>query len=226
MPGPVVELHNVTKHYHRGEEDIVALKEVSFTLEPAEMVALMGPSGCGKSTALNLIGGIDRPDGGTLTVCGIDLNRASESDLVRLRRKRVGFVFQAFHLMPHLSVLENVSLPLALDGKRDEERVRYLLGRVGLSHRLMHYPSELSGGEQQRAAVARALAHRPSLVLADEPTGNLDSESGQSVLRVMIELREEEGTAFLVATHDQRVADLKDRTLRLRDGRLMASAGS
>jgi putative ABC transport system ATP-binding protein len=186
-----------------------------------EMVALVGRSGCGKSTALNLVAAVDRPDTGVARVCGVDLGAASEEQLVTLRRRRIGMIFQAFHLVPHLTVEENVALPLALDHRRDPERVRDLIGRVGLDHRIDHYPSELSGGEQQRTAVARALVHRPQVVVADEPTGNLDSRTGAAVLELLAELRRDEGAALLMATHDAEVAAGADRVVELADGRVV-----
>jgi putative ABC transport system ATP-binding protein len=185
------------------------------------MVALVGPSGCGKTTALNLVAAVDRPDSGTVGVAGVDVGNATEGELVALRRRAIGMVFQAFHLVPHLTVEENVALPLALDGRRDPERVSELLARVGLEHRRRHYPSELSGGEQQRTAVARALVHRPQVVVADEPTGNLDSRTGAAVVELLAELRREQGAALLLATHDQRVAAAADRVLELADGRMV-----
>jgi ABC-type lipoprotein export system ATPase subunit len=216
--GIVTELRSVTKRYHRGDELVNALHNVSFTLGAGEMVALVGPSGCGKSTTLNLVAGVDRPDEGQVIVCGTDLAAAGEAALVRARRHCIGIVFQAFHLMPHLTVAENVALPLALDGRRDPARVDDLIRRVGLEHRRSHFPAELSGGEQQRTAVARALVHRPAVVLADEPTGSLDSASGAAVLQLMDELRRQEGSALLLATHDENLATLADRVIRLRDG--------
>ena len=218
----VIELRAVTKRYRRGDEVIAALHEVSFTLAAGEMVALVGPSGCGKSTTLNLVAGVDRPDDGQVIVFGTDLATASEAALVQARRHHIGIVFQAFHLIPHLTVAENVALPLALDGRRDGVRVDDLLERVGLAHRKSHFPAELSGGEQQRTAVARALVHRPAVVLADEPTGSLDSASGAAVLRLIDELRREEGTALLLATHDESLATIADRVILLRDGKIEA----
>jgi putative ABC transport system ATP-binding protein len=214
----VTELVSVSKRYRRGDEVVTALRDVSFALAESEMVALVGPSGCGKSTTLNLIAGVDRPDEGHVVVCGTDLATASEAALVHARRHHVGVVFQSFHLMPHLTVAENIALPLALDGRRDGARVEELLERVGLAHRADHFPGELSGGEQQRTAVARALVHRPAIVLADEPTGSLDSASGAAVLQLMDELRRTEGSALLLATHDASLATLADRVIRLRDG--------
>jgi putative ABC transport system ATP-binding protein len=220
--GTVTDLRAVTKRYHRGDEVVVAVQGVSFTLAAGEMVALLGPSGCGKSTTLNLIAGVDRPDEGHVIVCGVDLATASEAALVDARRHHIGIVFQAFHLMPHLTVAENIALPLALDGRHDGARVEALLTRVGLAHRAAHFPAELSGGEQQRTAVARALVHRPAVVLADEPTGSLDSASGTAVLQLMDELRREEGSALLLATHDESLATLADRVIRLHDGAIEA----
>ena len=218
----VTELRGASKRYLRGDEVVHALRDVSFALSPREMVALVGPSGCGKSTTLNLIAGVDRPDEGAVIVCGTDLARAVEAELVRARRRHVGIVFQSFHLMPHLTVEENVALPLALDGRKDPARVRDLLGRVGLADRRRHFPAELSGGEQQRTAVARALVHRPAVVLADEPTGSLDSASGSAVLRLMDELRRQEGSALLLATHDETIAAAADRVIRMCDGAIVA----
>jgi putative ABC transport system ATP-binding protein len=217
----VTELRGVSKRYLRGNEVVHALLQVSFTLSAGEMVALVGPSGCGKSTTLNLIAGVDRPDEGEVIVCGTDLARAGEAELVRARRRHTGIVFQSFHLMPHLTVEENVALPLALDGRKDPARVRDLLRRVGLEDRRGHFPAELSGGEQQRTAVARALVHRPAVVLADEPTGSLDSASGTAVLQLMDELRREEGSALLLATHDDAIAAAADRVVRMCDGAIV-----
>ena len=219
MSNPI-ELVDVTRRYRRGGEVVTALDGVSLTVAAGELVALVGPSGCGKSTTINLISGVDRADSGRVTVCGLELRRASEGDMVHLRRHCVGVVFQSFHLMPHLNVEENVALPLALDGGVDRDRVAALIERVGLAHRRRHFPAELSGGEQQRTAVARALIHRPPVLLADEPTGNLDSHTGAEVLRLLDELRQEHGTATVLVTHDERLAAGSDRVVRLRDGRV------
>jgi putative ABC transport system ATP-binding protein len=217
----VVDLDRVSRSYRRGDEEVKALAELSLRLGVGEMVALVGRSGCGKSTALNLVAAVDRPDSGRARVCGIDLGAASEEQLVTLRRRHIGMVFQAFHLVPHLTVEENVALPLALDHRRDPERVRDLIHRVGLDHRFNHYPSELSGGEQQRTAVARALVHRPQVVVADEPTGNLDSRTGADVLELLAELRRDEGASLLMATHDAAVAAGADRVVELADRRVV-----
>ncbi len=218
--GTVVELIDVSRTYRRGDEDVHALEAVSFVVAPGELVALVGPSGCGKSTTLNLIAGVDRPDRGSVVVCGTDVGRADETALTQLRRRSVGIVFQAFHLMPHLTVEENVALPLDLAGASDPDRVADLIRRVDLGRRRRHFPSELSGGEQQRTAVARALVHRPAVLVADEPTGNLDSHSGAAVLDLIDRLRRDEGAAVVLATHDPACAAMADRTIAMRDGRL------
>lgn len=217
---PVATLIGVERTYARGRLAVPALRGVDIELVPGELVALTGPSGCGKSTLLNILAAVDRADGGSVLVSGQDLCTASESQLTLLRRRSIGVVFQDFQLMPNLTAYENVALPLALDGRTDSVRVLELLSRVGLAQRGSHYPSELSGGEQQRVAVARALVHKPELVVADEPTGNLDSASGRHVLDLLMDLRREEGAALVLATHDRMVAARADRELRLLDGRI------
>jgi putative ABC transport system ATP-binding protein len=215
----VVALESAGRVYRRGDEDVHALRGVTFELRAGEAVALVGASGSGKSTLLNLVSAVDRPTSGRVVVCGVDVAAAGEAELVELRRRRIGLVFQAFHLVPHLTVEENIALPLALAGGRDPGRVVDLVERVGLGRRRHHFPSELSGGEQQRTAVARALVHRPAVVVADEPTGNLDSTTGATVMELLAELRRSEGAALLLATHDERVAAASDRVVHLRDGR-------
>lgn len=217
-----MRLERIEKRYHRGSEVVHALRGVDLEVDAGEWVALVGPSGCGKSTLLNVVTGVDTPDAGRALVCGIDVARAEEEDLLRLRRHHVGIVFQGFHLMPRLSALENVALPLAVAGRPDAARAGKLLERVGLAERLDHLPSELSGGEQQRTAIARALAHSPEVLVADEPTGNLDSETGARILDLLDELRREHGTALLFATHDERLAARADRVVALADGRVLA----
>jgi len=222
-PEPIViELEHAGRTYRRGDEQVHALEDVTLTVTAGEAVAVVGASGSGKSTLLNLVSAVDRPTSGTVRVCGVDLAAASESQMVDLRRRRIGLVFQAFHLVPHLTVEENIALPLALDGVHDAKRVSQLIDRVGLGHRRRHFPSELSGGEQQRTAVARALVHRPAVVVADEPTGNLDTKTGAAVLEVLEELRRADNAALLLATHDATVAAAADRVLRLADGRVVA----
>ena len=220
MTAPLVELEHVSRRFTRGASTLEALSDVSLAIQPGEFVVVVGPSGCGKSTLLNLIAGVDRADAGLVRVCGVELSRAREEELTHLRRRALGIVFQAFHLVANLTAEENVALPLALDGRRDASRVRELLERVGLAERARHFPGELSGGEQQRVALARALVHRPKLLIADEPTGNLDSASGERVLGLLKELQHREGAALVLATHDTRIEARAERALRLRDGRV------
>ena len=222
-PDSLAWLEAVERTYARGELEVRALRGLDFQLAPREFVALVGPSGCGKSTLLNLLAAVDRADAGRVEVCGQDLRTAGEGALTRFRRRCVGVVFQDFQLMPNLTAEENVGLPLALDGRTDAARVAHLLERVGLSARTAHYPSELSGGEQQRVAVARALVHRPQLVVADEPTGNLDSHSGEAIIELLMQVRLEQGAALVLATHDRELAARADRVVRLRDGRILGS---
>jgi len=220
-PAAVVELEGVQRRYARGGLSVAALCDVSLRVARGEFVAVTGPSGCGKSTLLNLIAGVDRADAGRVRVAGVELTTAGEAELTHLRRRAIGVVFQAFHLVPNLTAEENVALPLALDGRSDAARVRELLARVGLADRARHHPGELSGGEQQRVAVARALVHRPAILVADEPTGNLDSASGETVLGLLDELRREQGATLVLATHDRAVAARAGRVIALHDGRIV-----
>jgi putative ABC transport system ATP-binding protein len=223
----LLEMHGVVKRYRRGGEDVVALGGVDLAVARGELVALVGPSGSGKSTLLQLAGGLDVPDAGRVVVGGRDLATLSAAERARARRRRIGFVFQFFHLLPTLTVAENVELPLLLDRRRDRAaRVGALLERVGVEHRAGHLPSELSGGELQRAAIARALVAGPELLLADEPTGNLDSATGAAVLALLAEVVAEAGTTLVMVTHDEAAARRADRALHLRDGRLVAADGA
>jgi ABC-type lipoprotein export system ATPase subunit len=218
---PVLGLEDVSKRFHRGREEVVALAGVTLEVDAGEFVAVVGPSGSGKSTLLHLAGGLDQPDGGCVRVNGRDLAGASVGERAGLRRREIGFVFQFFHLLPTLSVAENVSLPLLLDGRRDDDRVAALLERVGLADRARHLPGELSGGEMQRTAIARALVAGPRLILADEPTGNLDSATGEEVFDALTSQVREASATLVTVTHDAAAANRADRTLRLRDGRLV-----
>lgn len=225
---PLLSVDRVSRDYTAGEARVAAVAGVSLTLDAGDFVALVGPSGCGKSTLLHLCGAMDRPTAGTVTLEGAVLNDLRDEALTRIRRERVGFVFQFFNLLPTLTVLENVALPLLLSGRSSgeaEREARGLLERVGLSGRLRHYPQQISGGEMQRAAVARALVHRPALVIADEPTGNLDSESGARVMALLTELNRETGVTMLLATHAADVAATARRVVRMRDGRIEADSG-
>lgn len=210
---------SVSKTY--GDHHVNAVKDVSLNFETGEFVALMGPSGCGKSTLLNLMGGIDKPSAGQVWFDGQELTALSDEQTTRVRGTKIGFIFQFFNLLSTLTVLENVSLPLELVG-RDERECRKLatemLARVGLEKRVDFYPSQLSGGEMQRTAIARALIHRPSLILADEPTGNLDSENGTAVLEMLRSVNSEFKPTIIMATHSQEAANYADRIIEVRDG--------
>jgi putative ABC transport system ATP-binding protein len=219
---PLLSASNLTKTYDTGDARVTALAGVSFDVAPGEFVALMGPSGCGKSTLLHLCGAMDRPTGGTLRLNERDLSALGDDELTRVRREQVGFVFQFFNLLPTLTVLDNIALPKLLAGVNGDEadgHARTLAARVGIAHRLSHYPQQISGGEMQRAAIARALIHRPGLLVADEPTGNLDSENGANVLALIGELNRELGVTVLMATHAADVAGAASRVLRMKDGR-------
>jgi putative ABC transport system ATP-binding protein len=220
---PLLSVEQVVRTFVTGDTRIPAVAGVSLTLEAGDFVALVGPSGCGKSTLLHLCGAMDRPTSGVVRLDGAALSEQPDGELTRIRRERVGFVFQFFNLLPTLTVLENVELPLLLSGARAadaEPRARALIDRVGLGSRLSHYPRQLSGGEMQRAAVARALIHRPALLVADEPTGNLDSENGQRILTLLTELNRETGVTMLLATHATEIASAAHRVIHMRDGRI------
>jgi putative ABC transport system ATP-binding protein len=218
---PLLVVDNVRRTYTSGDTHVHAVAGVSLVLEHGDFIALVGPSGCGKSTLLHLCGAMDRPTSGTVRLESALLATLEDDELTRIRRERVGFVFQFFNLLPTLTLLENVELPLLLAGQRPAAAAplaRRLLERVGLGDRVGHYPQQLSGGELQRGAVARALVHQPALLVADEPTGNLDSENGRRVVALLRELNRETGTAMLLATHAPEVAAAADRIVRMRDG--------
>jgi putative ABC transport system ATP-binding protein len=219
----MLELRDAGKVYRQGRREVHAVRGVSLTVRPGEIVALVGPSGSGKSTVLHLLGGLDRPTTGSALFDGRDLATLSDDELTLLRRDRIGHVFQFFNLLPTLTAAENVALPLLLGGTpRDEAMSRAALGlaAVGLADRTDHLPDEMSGGEQQRAAVARALAVRPRVLLADEPTGNLDSAAGAEVLEVIRSMTKDGDRSVVMVTHDERAAAIGDRVVRLRDGRI------
>lgn len=224
----VVRTVGLTRRYKMGDTFVDALRGVDLTIARGEFVALVGPSGSGKSTVLNLIGGLDRPTRGQVWINGIELSASDERTLTQHRRQRVGFVFQSFNLLPRLTAEENVALPLMFSGVPEKERrrrARALLERVGLGHRLTHRPTQLSSGEQQRVAIARALVGQPALLLADEPTGNLDTATGKEIMALLKELNQERGLTLLVVTHDPEVAAFADRIIRLRDGRVQEDEG-
>ena len=219
----MVHLENVSKDYGDGKV-VKALVNVTLTIERGERVACMGPSGSGKSTLLNLICGLDDATSGTVMFEGLDLAKLDDDSRTRLRRQKIGMIFQSFNLMPTLSALENVSLPLRLQGVRKgeaEKRALTLLERVGLTDRMAHRPDELSGGERQRVAIARALISQPSLLLADEPTGNLDSATGQEILTLLNDLHSEYHTTILLVTHNELAAEHYERILAMRDGQIV-----
>jgi putative ABC transport system ATP-binding protein len=219
----MIDVIGVTKRFG-GKRDVLALDNVSVTIPKGELVSVVGASGSGKSTLLNLIGGLDRPSSGDIRVDGESLAGISDDALTMVRREKIGFIFQFFHLLPTLTCLENVGLPLHLrrwPRKKVEERARELLEVVQLGHRLTHLPEELSGGERQRVAIARALAVFPPILLADEPTGNLDSKTGADILALIHDLHTKYGATVVVVTHDPKVAETCERTLTIRDGHVV-----
>ena len=220
----IIQVENVTKTYKIGEVETHALNGVSLDVAEGEFTALVGPSGSGKTTLLQLIGVLDKPDSGTVKINGEDVTNLKSNKRADLRKKDIGFIFQFFALVPVLSAYENVELPLLLNGvgaKERKERVMALLDAVGLADRAKHRPDQLSGGEQQRVAIARALASEPVMVLADEPTANLDTANGQQAMDIMQSLNETTGTAFIFATHDPRVMDYAKRVVKMQDGRII-----
>lgn len=217
---PLVELRHVSRHFVSGHSLVRALDDVSLTVDPGEFIAVVGPSGSGKSTLLSIIGGIDRPTSGEVWVAGQRLDRLSEDELARWRRRGVGIVFQFFQLLPTLTALENVMLPLGLAGHPNPRaRAVELLDQLGLKDRLHHLPAELSGGEQQRVAIARAIANEPPLLLADEPTGNLDEQTGRAILDILERLHQA-GQTIVLVTHDLALAARAERRVEIHDGRL------
>ncbi len=223
MDAPALETRDLTKSYGQGGAAVLALDRVSIRVEGGEMVAIMGPSGSGKSTLLHLLGALDTPSSGEILIGGDRYDGLGDGELTRLRRDKIGFVFQFFNLLPSLSAEENVLLPALIAGHRDEathRRASALLERVGLGARARHLPGEMSGGEQQRVSIARALLTEPEIVLADEPTGNLDSRSSQGVLDLFSELNRSDGQSVVIVTHDPAAAAIATRVILLRDGRV------
>jgi putative ABC transport system ATP-binding protein len=224
MPAPIIELRNATKIYHKGDADILTLNNVSLTIDEGDFVALMGPSGSGKTTLLNLLGGLDTPTGGEVIVCGQELGALSSRELARWRSDHVAYIFQAYNLLPVLTAYQNVELPLTLlplSRRERREHVETALKIVGLSERMNHRPDELSGGQEQRVAIARALASDPKLLLADEPTGDLDAHSAQEIMDLLVRLNKEHGKTIIVVTHDPKVSHTARRQLHLEKGLLM-----
>lgn len=220
----VLETHQVKKQYQMGEVTVDALASVSLTVDQGEFVAVMGPSGSGKSTLLHLLGGLDGPSDGEITLAGQPLARLSDDEITLVRRRKIGFIFQFYNLLPTLTAEENVGLPLLIDGQdleRNREKITRLLALVGLADRKDHRPDQLSGGQQQRVAIARAFVNDPEIVLADEPTGNLDSKSGTAILELLRRTCDELEATIVMVTHDPRAASFADRVVFIKDGRLV-----
>ncbi len=221
---PLIKLENVWKTYSLGEVDLTVLSGLNFQVNKKEFVAVMGPSGSGKSTTMNMIGCLDIPSRGKIYLKGTNIAHLDESKLAQIRGKIIGFIFQQFNLIPTMSALENVMLPMIFQGVEETERSERaikLLELVGLKERRNHKPTELSGGEQQRVAIARALANNPEIILADEPTGNLDTKTGEGIINMLKDLHEKEGKTIVVITHDKNIAKNADRTIFLKDGRIV-----
>lgn len=218
----VIEARNLTKTYMMGEFEVQALRDVSFNIERGEMVSIMGPSGSGKSTMMNTLGCLDRPTAGEYILDGESVADMDDDQLASVRNRKVGFVFQSFNLLSRLTALGNVELPLRYAGLTEgrRERAQAALEAVGLSDRMTHRPYELSGGQQQRVAVARALVNNPAIIMADEPTGNLDSKVGKEIMNLLLALNKDRGTTLIIVTHDPNIAEQTQRIIRLRDGEL------
>jgi putative ABC transport system ATP-binding protein len=220
----IIATQNLTKIFGSGPTAITALDHVTININNGEFVAIMGPSGCGKSTLLHLMGGLDRPTSGNVIIEGLPIEEMQDDQLTELRRRRIGFIFQFFNLIPVLNAVENAALPVTLDGIKPSEaqkKAAEWLGRFGLSDRLISRPDQLSGGQQQRVAIARALAADPSLILADEPTGNLDTRSGDEIAGILREVAKQYGRTVIMVTHDPRIAAYADRIIFLKDGRVI-----
>ncbi|RME99304.1 MAG: ABC transporter ATP-binding protein [Chloroflexi bacterium] len=224
MTDPIIQVENLHKSYLMGKEAVPALRGVSIDVARGEMLCLMGPSGSGKTTLLNLLGGLDEPSRGHISIDGENVVAMKEEQLARLRLRKLGFVFQTFNLLNNFTAFENVEAPMVLSGqfrrKARKERVAMLMEQVGLSDRMDHYPSELSGGQQQRVAIARALANDPPIIIGDEMTGDLDSETGFEVMRLVRRLNQEQGKTVIFVTHDPRMAEFSDRVINMLDGKI------
>ncbi len=220
----ILKINGLEKTYTSGQKQLTVLKHISFDVEKGQTFSIVGPSGSGKTTLLGLCAGLDDPNAGSVELCGHDLNELNEDERAQLRNKEVGFIFQNFQLLPTLTALENVSVPLELQGNKTAKTTSIaLLEKVGLGDRIHHYPSQLSGGEQQRVALARAFANRPSILFADEPTGNLDEETGEKVIQLLFELNKEAGTTLVIISHDLDLANRTQQILRLKGGQIVTN---
>jgi putative ABC transport system ATP-binding protein len=218
----ILNVENLEKSYDSGSKKLTILKDINFSVEAQETFAIVGPSGSGKTTLLGLCAGLDQPDSGVVELCGVQLNGLTEDERALLRNKKVGFIFQDFQLLPTLTALENVAVPLELQGDKNAiKRSLELLEKVGLKDRTHHYPSQLSGGEQQRVALARAFSNRPEILIADEPTGNLDAETGEKVVKLLFDLNKEQGTTLVIVTHDIDLAQKTGHILKLKGGQII-----
>ncbi len=218
----ILNVDKLGKTYTSGSKKLTVLEDISFSINSGDTFSIVGPSGSGKTTLLGLCAGLDRPDSGTVSLCDTPMNQLNEDERAGLRNKNVGFIFQNFQLLPTLTALENVVVPLELQGVKNASKTgRELLEKVGLADRSHHYPSQLSGGEQQRVALARAFSNRPAILFADEPTGNLDEETGEKVVKLLFDLNKEAGTTLVIVTHDLELAKKTQRILRLKGGRIM-----
>lgn len=220
----ILKITDLEKTYTSGSKKITVLQNISFEVEKGETFSIVGPSGSGKTTLLGLCAGLDYPDNGTIELCGHNLKVLNEDERAKLRNKEVGFIFQNFQLLPTLTALENVVVPLELQGDKNAAKIGMdLLDKVGLADRFHHYPSQLSGGEQQRVALARAFSNRPSILFADEPTGNLDDETGEKVIQLLFELNKEAGTTLVIISHDLDLANRTQQILRLKGGKILSN---
>jgi putative ABC transport system ATP-binding protein len=227
MPDAMLRCQSLSRTYRSGGRDLTVLKDITFSLQPGDFLAILGPSGSGKTTLLGLLAGLDQPTAGTVVLDGQTLGSMSEDERARVRVEKIGFVFQSFQLIPTLTAQENVQVPLELRGESDAAaRARELLARVGLSGREHHYPAQLSGGEQQRVALARGFSIRPKVLFADEPTGNLDAGTGATIIELMVNLNSDLGTTLVLVTHDLDLATRAHRTIRLADGRVVADTAA
>ena len=218
----ILKINGLEKTYKSGSKELMVLRDISLEIEKGQTFSIVGPSGSGKTTLLGLAAGLDTPNAGTVELCGHDLNTLNEDQRAQLRNEKVGFIFQDFQLLPTLTALENVSVPLELQSAKNAvDRAKELLEKVGLADRMHHYPSQLSGGEQQRVAVARAFSNGPSILFADEPTGNLDEETGEKVIQLLFDLNEQAGTTLVIITHDLDLAARTQRILRLKGGKVL-----